>query len=77
MTQGLYWFGLNVPTSSFGLLVLLALKVHSRGLQTGERGTGLKSLVERSNGCQELSHGSAMCSRFDASGSAVMRCEVR
>ena len=31
-TQGLYWFGQNIPTSSLLLLLmLLALKVHSRG----------------------------------------------
>ena len=41
-----------------------------------EGGIGPKSLMERSNGCRELGHYSAMCSRFDASGSAVMRCDV-
>ena len=38
----------------------------------GERGTGPKSLMERANGCRELGRCLAMCSRFDASGSAVM-----
>ena len=31
------------------------------GLQMGERGIGPKSLMERSNGCRDLSHCSAMC----------------
>ena len=43
----------------------------------GERGTGPKSQMERSNGCRELGRCSAMCSRFDASGSAMMWCDVR
>ena len=38
----------------------------------GERGTCPKSLMERSNGCRELGHCSAICSRFDASGSDLM-----
>ena len=42
------------------------------GVTTGERGTCPKSLMERSNECRELGHCSAMCSRFDASGFAVM-----
>ena len=43
----------------------------------GERGTSPKSLMERSKGYRELGHCSAMCSRFDASGSAVIRCDVQ
>ena len=42
-----------------------------------ERGTGPKSLMERSKGCRELGHCLAMCSRFDASGSAMMQRDVR
>ena len=38
-TQGLYWFGRNIPTSSLLLLVLPALGLQY-GLQTGERGRG-------------------------------------
>ena len=41
----------------------------------GERGTGPKSLVERMNGYRELGPCSAMCSRFDASGFDLMRCD--
>ena len=38
-TQGLYWFGQNVPTSSLLLLlVLLALKVCSRGYKWPREG---------------------------------------
>ena len=40
-----------------------------------ERGTGPKSLVERTNGCRELSCYSAMCSKFDASGFNLMRSD--
>ena len=43
------------------------------GVKEGERGTDPKSLMERSNGCRELSRCLTVCSRFDASGSAVMR----
>ena len=42
------------------------------GVTNGERGTGPKSLVERTNGCRELSRCSAMCLRFDASGFDVL-----
>ena len=40
-----------------------------------ERGTYPKSLVGRTNGCRELGCCSAMCSRFDASGFDLMRCD--
>ena len=43
----------------------------------GERGIGPKSPMERTNGCRELGRCSTMCSRFDASGSAMMRCDAR
>ena len=42
------------------------------GVKIGERGIGPSSLMEGSNGCRELSHRSAVSSRFKASGSAVM-----
>ena len=42
----------------------------------GERGTGPKSLMERSTGCRELDRYLALCSRFDVSGSAAVRCVV-
>ena len=62
MTQGLYWFGLNVPTSSLLLLVLLVpKKVRSRGYKTVERGKGPKSLMEWSKGCQELGRCLVVC----------------
>ena len=38
----------------------------------GERGTGPKSLVKRSNGCRELGRCPAMCLRFDARSFCVM-----
>ena len=38
----------------------------------GERGTGPKSLVERTKGYREIGRCSAMCSRFDASGFDLM-----
>ena len=51
----------NVPMSSSSLLLaLLALKVCSRGYKRA-RGTRPKSLVERVNGCRELSYCSVVC----------------
>jgi len=47
--KNLYWFGLNVPTSSSLLLVLPAL-VCSRGYKQAREGADPKSLVEKSNG---------------------------
>ena len=50
--RGLYWFGQKVPTSSSSLLlVLLALKVCSKGYKRAREGNDPKSLVEGVNGC--------------------------
>ena len=50
--RDLYWFRQKVPTSSSSLLlVLLALKVYSRGYKQAREGKDPKSLVERVNGC--------------------------
>ena len=51
-TQGLYWFGQKVPTSNSSLLlVLLALKVCSRGYKWAREGKDPKSLVKGVNRC--------------------------
>ena len=51
-TRGLDWFGQNVHTSSsLLLLMLLALKVCSRGYKQAREGKDPKSLVKGKNGC--------------------------
>ena len=60
--RGLYWFRQNVPTSSSSLLlVLLALKVCSRGYKRVREGKDPRSLMEGVNGYQELGCCSGVC----------------